>query len=174
MSYNSSLPADTTAPEEIRENFRALKEDKIVAANTAATLETARTINGVSFDGSADITITQVDGVDIATVDDVSATYDAGHSLETDGYQKLSNGLILQWGYVSGGISTDGSASVTFPIEFPTKVLNITNQYIVSSATDSVVGDCLLKNDYSLTGCTFIQDTFVGKGTGLFWFAMGY
>ena len=77
MSYNSNLPADTTAPEEIRENFRSLKEDKIVAAASATTadsattaesctgnaatatkLATARAINGVSFDGSADITIT--------------------------------------------------------------------------------------------------------------------
>lgn len=77
MSYNSNLPADTTAPEEIRENFRALKEDKVVAAASATTadsattaesctgnaatttkLATARAINGVSFDGSADITIT--------------------------------------------------------------------------------------------------------------------
>ena len=174
MSYNSSLPADTTAPEEIRENFRALKEDKIVAANTAATLETARTINGVSFDGSADITITQVDGVDIATVDDVSATYDADHSLETDGYQKLSNGLILQWGYVSGSISTNGSVDVTFPIAFPTQVLNISNQYIASGVHSSSVANCLLKNTYTLTGCTFMQDTGAGNGTGLFWSAIGY
>jgi hypothetical protein len=69
MAYNQNLPADNTA--DIRENFRALKEDKIVAAATATNLETARAINGVSFDGTANITITQVDGKDIATKDEI-------------------------------------------------------------------------------------------------------
>lgn len=90
MAYNQDLPADITAPTEIRENFRALKEDKIVAADTATTadlattaanctgnaatatkLESARHINGVSFDGTADITITEVDGKPIATTDKI-------------------------------------------------------------------------------------------------------
>jgi len=70
MSYNSKLPADTTVPAEIRENLRALKEDKIVAAATAvvadsaAKLTTARKISlegdatgSTSFDGSADVSI---------------------------------------------------------------------------------------------------------------------
>jgi len=133
MAYNLNLPADTTAPAEIRENFRALKEDKIVAAATAVTadsatkltnarvisltgdatgsatfdgsadvsiavdvvsadvsasctgnaasatkLETARNINGVAFDGSADIIITQVYGKDIATTDLIQAAMPAG------------------------------------------------------------------------------------------------
>lgn len=74
MAYDEKIPVDNVAG--IRENFRALKEDKIVVATTATKLETARTINGVSFDGSADITISQVDGKDIATVDDVNSTYE--------------------------------------------------------------------------------------------------
>lgn len=124
MAYNSNLPMDNTA--DIRENFRGLKDDKIVAAasaisaetaaklavgrkislegdatgsatfdgsvdvsitvdvvsadssamctgnaSTATKLKTARTINGVLFDGSADITITQINGKDIATVDQI-------------------------------------------------------------------------------------------------------
>lgn len=67
MAYNENLPADTTAPAEIRENFRALKNDKIVAAASAVTatkLETARLISisgdasgSAAFDGTEDITI---------------------------------------------------------------------------------------------------------------------
>jgi hypothetical protein len=130
MAYNQDLPANTTAPTEIRENFRALKDDKIVAAATAITaesavklanartiflagdatgsatfdgsadmsilvdvisadtaaactgnaasatkLETARTINGVSFDGTADITITEVNGKTIATTDQIQNAF---------------------------------------------------------------------------------------------------
>jgi hypothetical protein len=77
MSYNADLPAETTILSEIRENFRALKEDKIVAAASAVTADSATTaasctgnaatatklansvnINGVAFDDSKDITIT--------------------------------------------------------------------------------------------------------------------
>ena len=75
MAYNQDLPICTTAPAEISENFRALKEDKIVAAATATKLETARAINGVAFDGTADITITEVDGKTIATTDKISNAF---------------------------------------------------------------------------------------------------
>lgn len=67
MAYNENLPADTTAPTEIRENFRALKNDKIVAAASAVTatkLEIARRISisgdasgSAEFDGSEDVSI---------------------------------------------------------------------------------------------------------------------
>jgi len=43
----------------------------VLSAEAATKLETSRTINGVSFDGSADIVITQVDGKDIATIDEI-------------------------------------------------------------------------------------------------------
>jgi len=83
MAYNQDVPVDNTA--DIRENFRALKEDKIVTAASATTadsattaesctgnaatatkLETTRTINGVAFDGTADITITT--GIPIGSI----------------------------------------------------------------------------------------------------------
>ena len=70
-------------------------------AATATKLETARTINGVSFDGSADITIV------------ADADYDGGHLFSANGYQKLSNGLIIQWGRMVSGQNT-------FPIPFTT------------------------------------------------------
>ncbi|MCC5464566.1 hypothetical protein [Pelosinus baikalensis] len=43
-------------------------------AATATKLEAARTINDVAFDGTADIVITQINGKDIATVDQIPAT----------------------------------------------------------------------------------------------------
>lgn len=44
----------------------------VTSADIANKLETARTINGVSFDGSEDIVISQVDGKDIVTADKLS------------------------------------------------------------------------------------------------------
>lgn len=42
---------------------------------------------------------------------------DAGHSLTSPGYQKLSSGLILQWGYGYGYSYTP------FPVPFPNACL---------------------------------------------------
>ncbi|WP_110954247.1 phage tail protein [Anaerosinus massiliensis] len=76
MSYNSDLPEDIdikVSREDIRENLRALKEDKIVDAATAVVAETADKLTtarkislegdatgSTSFDGSKDVAI-QVD-----------------------------------------------------------------------------------------------------------------
>jgi hypothetical protein len=174
MSYNSNLPVDNTA--DIRENFRALKEDKIVDAATAVIadsaaklttarkislegdatgstsfdgsadvsiqvdvlsadvsatctgnsatatkLETARNINGVTFDGTKDIMITQVNGSDITKIDDFSALYN------NNGYQKLPGGLILQWGSSNFPTSerTVTTKTVPFPIPFPNACLQV-------------------------------------------------
>ncbi|SEO82806.1 hypothetical protein [Propionispora vibrioides] len=86
MAFNSNLPADTTAPAEIRENFRALKEDQIVAAASAITatkFETARliTLNGdatgsASFDGAVDISIS----VDVISAD-AAARLETAHTI---------------------------------------------------------------------------------------------
>lgn len=89
MSYNSNLPTDvnvTVSTADIRENFRALKEDKIVAAATAVLAESAEklanaraiSLNGdavgsASFDGAADVNIT-VDVLDADTVDGLHAS----------------------------------------------------------------------------------------------------
>jgi len=145
MSYNSSLPADTSAPEEIRENFRALKEDKIVAAASATTADSATTaesctgnaatatklatavnINGVSFDGSADITITQVDGKAIATTDQIIASsvpvgvyIEYAGSSAPDGYLLCDGSAVSRSTYaelyaVIGTTYGSGDESTTF------------------------------------------------------------
>lgn len=68
-------------------------------ANTATKLETARTINGVEFDGTKNITI-EAGGI----VDSL---------LAQNGYVKFANGLILQWGFEETATKT-----IVFPISF--------------------------------------------------------
>ncbi|WP_312562111.1 phage tail protein [Anaerospora sp.] len=71
-------------------------------ANTATKLATVRTINGVSFDGSANITLTatasggNADTVGGFLANQLMGGFDGGHSFGTNGYQIFSNGLILQ------------------------------------------------------------------------------
>lgn len=71
-------------------------------AATAAKLETARSINGVAFDGTKDITITQVNGKDIATVDKIPTSLPAsgGNATTVGGYTAnnlMPLGAIVMW-----------------------------------------------------------------------------
>ena len=62
--------------------------------------------------------------------------YNAGiveSDLSQNGYAKFANGLIIQWGYSDGG-------EVTFPIQFPTKVLNVIVSPLVNN--DGIGGNC--------------------------------
>lgn len=64
-------------------------------------------------------------GLDADTVDGMHASSflaDSGKSLSTNGYQKLSNGLIIQW----GRSSASGGRTISFPIAFPNACLNVT------------------------------------------------
>ncbi len=55
-----------------------------------------------------------------------NAVTDSAHSFTSNGYQTLSNGLIIQWGESS-------STSVTFPIAFTTACLNVVATNISTS-----------------------------------------
>ena len=94
-------------------------------------------------------------------------------SLAENGYVKFANGLILQWGYKAGRITKDGSVDVIFPIAFPQSAFHLSSTYIVTNATNDVGSGCVLKSNYTQTQATFIQDTYSGTGTGLFWLALG-
>ena len=80
-------------------------------AGTATTLQTARTINGTSFNGSANITITA----------------------NTTNALTVGSGLAL-----SAGTTFNGSAAVTITNAGVTGITGTTNQVVASAATGSV------------------------------------
>lgn len=53
--------------------------------------------------------------------DSLLAKFDAGHNFATNGYQKLSNGLIIQWGVTNLG--SGGGQTITFHTAFTTACL---------------------------------------------------
>jgi len=83
-------------------------------------------------------------------------------SLATNGYTKLANGLILQW-----GVSGASSGTITFPIAFPTSCLNV-----IAGLADST-NYCTYPG--TITSTTF---TFGSNGPGGFagirYLAIGY
>ena len=53
-----------------------------------------------------------------------SALQDTAHSFTQSGYQKLSNGLIIQW--VNINTTLTNPKTISFPITFPNAVLSVT------------------------------------------------
>ena len=73
------------------------------------------------------------------TWDNKSILNDMAHSTSANGYVKLTNGLIIQWGR---GNSVNGETSVEtqFPITFPTACLRVVASPFCSNANASVDG----------------------------------
>ena len=72
-----------------------------------------------------------------------SSDYVSDKSL--NGYTKLPNGLILQWGSISETVSglSDKITWVQYPIEFPNRVFNVTHSFSCQdSNTNARIGAC--------------------------------
>lgn len=109
---------------------------------------------------------------DVLTIDvngKITSAYDvaAGQlGLTANGYAKLPNGLILQWGTAS--VTTGTFTNVTFPIAFPNAVLSGTTgtgNGTATAASYSTIGT------YTLTTMQIALNT--GSGT-VKWFVIGY
>lgn len=95
----------------------------------------------------------------IATTD-LATAYDGGHSFTENGYQKLSNGFILQWGY-----RNNSDNPVTFPIAFPNACLNVGLTTVDGSQVDwTPIISAWTTTNFSLSSASY-------KFT---WFAIGY
>lgn len=91
-----------------------------------------------------------------------AAAYDGGHIFTENGYQKLSNGLILQWGRATG----TNPAQYNFPIAYPTACLGV---YITR------IGGSNYVNVWTWTTTYFTGDVTVGSpNKDALWFSIGY
>jgi hypothetical protein len=152
----------------------------------------ALTINAVGTDlifalginGTNSIVLNQGDSVQLVT-DGVSWIQVSGNnvtlsqfsnSLGTNGFQKLPNGMIMQWG-VSGSFSAEGGQTVTFPIAFPNMVLTCNSELVCSTVGpyNDVSAQSFLQGKTSLG--LYLQ--VMGSGAQTFpytinWSAIGY
>jgi len=93
---------------------------------------------------------------------------DDGHSFATNGYQKFSNGLILQWG--TEAADSGARQTITMPISFPNAILNA--QAIHSDAGDTWVYHMNWRKDISSTSTVVFGKH--DNGYAVSWFAIGY
>ena len=83
-------------------------------------------------------------------------------SQDTNGYQKLPGGLVIQWGSVTA--ASDGT-SVDFPIAFPNNCINVQLTEENSSSAGAVS-----YSNVSTTGFT----AYNSAGNVTNWLAIGY
>lgn len=84
------------------------------------------------------------------------------------GYQKLPDGLILQWG--AGITSTGGAATIALPITFPTAVMKV---LVSASGTNSVSTVGVVATNSVGINC-FNGSTGAGKSENVQFLAIGY
>lgn len=96
--------------------------------------------------------------------------FDAAHSFAENGYQKLSNGIILQWGLATNLAVSPASTVITFPIAFPNACFSITATRYWSIVPGMPQGNQNITTK-SLTNFTlFTGDTILMSAL---WFAIG-
>jgi hypothetical protein len=90
-------------------------------------------------------------------------------SLTQDGYQRLPNGLIIQWGQtvVTGG---SGGFSDTFPIPFPNAVFTC----VANPVNDNGAVAITTKNLTGLAGTSSDLTSNAANGIVITWIALGY
>ncbi|MVW14661.1 tail fiber protein [Escherichia coli] len=135
-------------------------------AVSASQLQTTRTINGVAFNGTANITIS-AGSIGSYTKAESDARYNLKNtaSLGQNGWERDgTTGRIRQWGYTN---QTSGYQNITFPIAFPNACRNIQ----VTPFTSNVAGtlECSV-SQYSNTTARLNAN----QGFPLFWLATGY
>jgi hypothetical protein len=176
--------------EDVAANSKAVKTayDKAVAAETAAAKagKQATAANELA-EGKADTNHThthnQISDWDSALEQTVSqAVVSAMQTQKADnGYLKLPNGLILQWGKVASGWPGEGFYTVTFPIAFPNKCLNTQVTVWSDGRVGSVNLDVTIpvgtirpvSFDALFNGLGF-QGSTAADLKGFYWFAIGY
>ena len=113
---------------------------------------------------------------DRAATIDVDNLFFGSYNLSNNGYTKLPNGLIIQWGtyHCHGGLDT-GVYTIPFPITFPNGVFNCVtsvggnNEQEANGITDSKI---IAWHTSSFNIKLYKTDRNVGVNT--YWFAIGY
>lgn len=96
---------------------------------------------------------------------------DSDHAMiSTAGYQKFSNGIVIQWG-ISTGVTSGSSVPITFPIAFPNDVFRISVTGRSSTFTSSLSG--IVANE-TATGFDLGSFSSVGLTRSYDWIAIGY
>lgn len=102
----------------------------------------------------------------------VGQTFDS--SLSENGWCRLPNGLILQWG-VTAPLNTDTSVNISFPIQFPSSCLNMTASPRAVNPQSYIGSTSAYTSNVTRNGATLTNDSSDQREAfAITWFAIGY
>lgn len=148
----------------------------IMNATSSLTLPRGTTAQRPSTPVAGDIrfnsTTAKTESYNGTTWDILQSDVDAT-SKTVDGYIKFSSGLIMQWG-TSAPILPDNTATITFPIAFPTTCFNVTAS--VKTGTGAAVDVWAIVSTYSASTATIGVGANAGSvaSVPMTWFAIGH
>lgn len=97
-----------------------------------------------------------------------------GQSLAANGWCRLPNGLIMQWG-VTEPLNTDTSINISFPIQFPSSCLNITASPRAINPQSYNGSTSAYTSNVTRAGATLTNDSSTFREAfAITWFAIGY
>ncbi len=162
-------------------------------SSTATTLQTTRTINGTSFNGSTNITTNSwgysrnlaftgfatgngnVDGSGNVSIE-LSMGSGFTSSKTTNGYTYLPNGILLQWGYASS-VTEDVVSTITLPITFPNTAFSLSVTPVSNSTssgnTDFSAHGKILSTSQIALAITSTSGAYPGAA-GVYWLIIGH
>jgi len=105
-------------------------------------------------------------GYESANLSSVS-NFDSAHSFATNGYQKFSNGLIIQWGFLN--TYQEYTNTITFPISFPNACLN---GLATIKSYETNTDDSVLIRTFTTTTMQVVLKR--PSENDVYWFAIGY
>jgi len=155
------------------------------ASLTAGTVTTNANLTGdVTSSGNATTikinvalagspTTTTQSSNDSSTKIATTAFVNPANSISTNGYQKLSSGLIIQWGSVASPAANSINA-VSFPLTFPSAVFGVIATVQGSTATGVASDTGAIKtNAITTSGMNLVYCDDV-VGTSISWYATGH
>jgi hypothetical protein len=145
---------------ELNSKYVDLTTNQTVAGNKTFT-EAVESKSFIKTDGAPNQYLMADGSVSTST----ASNYDAGHSPYSlpliSGYQKFSNGLILQWAYL-----LNGSTNYSFPIAWPNRACSV-----VLSTYRNTSGSKGFNHVYGITNTSY--DAIIDGSNG-YMFAIGY
>jgi hypothetical protein len=130
----------------------------------AATATSATTCTGNAATAS---NASLLQGYTAAQVAAMATTISA-QSLNTNGYVKFSNGLIIQWG-ITSGIADHNNTTINFPTSLSNNVFSITITPFAGIGGAGQANDTVV----SYTTSSFVLASGQGATCQFFWMAFG-
>ena len=106
------------------------------------------------------------------------------NSKATNGYQKLPNGAMIQWGVITytapgNSLGNIANVNVNFPVAFPTKMSTITFSGFADTSGDEGAEcqhSCEASSNYGITfrATRFVGSAIPGAQGNAYYIAIGY